>query len=109
MILDEQPDKGRTVLEKLEDHSAASRYAVVLFTGDDVGGVKGSPDLKPRARQNVVFEFGWFCGLIGRKNVGVIYQSDVELPSDLSGLVHISQNEWEKKLRRELVASGLKF
>lgn len=109
VILDEQPDKGRTVLEKLEDHSAASRYAVVLFTGDDVGGVKGSPDLKPRARQNVVFEFGWFCGLIGRKNVGVIYQSDVELPSDLSGLVYISQNEWEKKLRRELVASGLKF
>jgi predicted nucleotide-binding protein len=109
VILDEQPDKGRTVLEKLEDHAAGSAYAVVLFTGDDVGAVKDSTAVKPRARQNVVFEFGWFCGLIGRENVGVIYQPDVELPSDLSGLVYIPQSEWEIKLRRELKASGLQF
>lgn len=109
VILDEQPDKGRTVLEKLEDHAAGSAYAVVLFTGDDVGGVKGSTDMKPRARQNVIFEFGWFCGLIGRENVGVIYQPDVELPADLNGLVYIPHSEWEKKLKRELAASGLKF
>lgn len=109
VILDEQPDKGRTVLEKLEDHASESLYAVVLFTGDDVGAVKSSTDMKPRARQNVVFEFGWFCGLIGRENVGVIHAPDVELPSDLSGLVYIPQSEWEKKLRRELTASGLEF
>jgi predicted nucleotide-binding protein len=71
--------------------------------------MKGSTDMKPRARQNVVFEFGWFCGLIGRENVGVIYSLGVELPSDLSGLVYIPASEWEKKLRRELVASGLEF
>jgi predicted nucleotide-binding protein len=109
VILDEQPDRGRTVLEKLEDHADESVYTVVLFTGDDIGAVKGSEDVRPRARQNVVFEFGWFCGLIGRENVGVIFSPDVELPSDLNGLVYIPVSDWEKRLRRELKASGLAF
>lgn len=60
-ILHEQANRGRTIIEKFEDHASAAGFAVVLLTGDDVGGV--DPDsLQPRARQNVVLELGFFMG-----------------------------------------------
>jgi predicted nucleotide-binding protein len=109
VILEEQADKGRTVLEKLEDHAAASKYAVVLATPDDVGRAKDGEE-QPRARQNVIFEFGWFCGLLGREHVAVLHDPGVELPSDLNGLVYIPlDNEWQNRLVRELKASGLNY
>ena len=69
IILHEQPNKGRTIIEKFEDY-ADVRFAVVLLTPDDVGAVKDrADDLRPRARQNVVFEFGFFIGKLGRERV----------------------------------------
>jgi predicted nucleotide-binding protein len=110
VILEEQANKGRTVLEKLEDHAASAKYAIVLLTADDVGRAKDSEELKPRARQNVVFEFGWFCGLIKRKNVAVLHDPKVELPSDLAGLVYIPlTGDWQRKLTDELKSSGLDY
>jgi predicted nucleotide-binding protein len=94
------------LLEKLEEHAQDAKYAVVLLTGDDLGGIKGGKEMKPRARQNVVFELGWFCGQIGRENVAVLYEPDVELPSDIDGLAYIGLNtEWRTRLVRELKAS----
>lgn len=90
IILDERANRGRTLVEKLEEHAQDAKYAVVLLTGEDVGGLKGSKSRKPRARQNVVFELGWFCGQIGRENVAVLYEPDVELPSDIDGLAYIA-------------------
>jgi predicted nucleotide-binding protein len=109
VILQEQANKGRTVLEKLEDHAAGSTFAVVLITGDDIGGVRGSDKPhRPRARQNVIFEFGWFCGLIQRGRVAALHEPGVELPSDLDGLVYIPLDDrWQEQLARELTASGL--
>jgi Predicted nucleotide-binding protein containing TIR-like domain len=85
VILHDQPSRGRTVLEKFE----AAGYAVVLLSKDDVGQASDESDLRPRARQNVVWEFGFFAGAIGRSNVAVLYEEGVELPSDLHGLVYI--------------------
>lgn len=68
IVLHEQPNKGRTIIEKFQDYSNVS-YAVVLLTPDDRGGVASSKfeEQKPRARQNVIFELGYFIGKLGRK------------------------------------------
>jgi hypothetical protein len=112
VILDDAASKGQTVVEKLEEHASTSQYAVVLLTGDDIGGETGSmlDELHPRARQNVILELGWFCGEIGRKHVAVLYEDGVELPSDIAGLVYISlAQDWEKRLARELKAADFDF
>ena len=47
-------------MEKFEGHSDVG-FAVVLFTPDDVGYPAGQAEVaKPRARQNVVLELGFF-------------------------------------------------
>ena len=61
IILQEQPDKGDTVIEKLERCSSNVGYAIALVTPDDIGALNQEEDeLNPRARQNVVFELGYF-------------------------------------------------
>lgn len=67
VILHEQPNKGRTIIEKFESYADVG-FAVVLLTADDVGGrdsVEGA-SLKARARQNVILELGYFLGKLGR-------------------------------------------
>lgn len=110
-ILHEQPDKGRTIIEKFEEHAAEVDFAVVLLTGDDHGAGPDSPDsLKPRARQNVVFELGFFYGKLGRKRVCALYEVGVEIPSELSGILFILldvDGAWRFSLAREMKSAGL--
>jgi len=109
IILHEQPSKGQTLIEKIE-HNSDVGFAVVLLTGDDLGCTKGKTDnLNPRARQNVVFELGYFVGLLDRKNVCALYESGVERPSDIEGLVYVpldDQGAWKIRLAQELKAAG---
>ncbi len=109
IILHEQPSKGQTLIEKIE-HNSDVGFAVVLLTGDDLGCMKGETDnLKPRVRQNVVFELGYFFGLLGRKRVCALYESGVELPSDIQGLVYVQLDDpghWKTSLAQELRAAG---
>jgi predicted nucleotide-binding protein len=65
IILHEQPNSGRTIIEKFEDHAAAAAFAVVLLTGDDEGGLAGSGVSQRRARQNVVFDSGSLLEFLG--------------------------------------------
>ncbi len=110
VILDEQASRGRTLIEKFEEHASNARYAVVLLTGDDVGGLKGATEQRPRARQNVIFELGFFFGVLGRDRVAVLYESDLEIPSDVDGLAYIPfEGDWQQRLVRELRAAGLDF
>jgi hypothetical protein len=110
-ILREQPNSGRTIIEKFIDFSDVG-FAVVLLTGDDRGGVFNAPyeELKPRARQNVILELGFFLGKLGRKRVCALYQEGVEIPSDYSGVLFIqldSGGAWRLALARELKGAGL--
>jgi predicted nucleotide-binding protein len=106
-ILHEQANRGRTIIEKLEDHAAEAGFAVVLLTGDDVGGVDGT-HLQRRARQNVVLELGLFFGRLGRDHVVALYEQSVELPSDLDGLLYVSfSDSWQVKLAQEMLAAGI--
>ena len=112
IILHEQSDSGRTIIEKIEDHSGVS-FAVVLMTPDDLGAVKTeTQELKPRARQNVIFELGFFVGRLGRKNVCALKSPEVETPSDYEGVVYTkldASEGWKLKLIRELKSAGFKF
>lgn len=82
VILYEQPNRGRTIVEKFSEHSNVA-FAVVLLTGDDIGGLSTqTPETRsPRARQNVIFELGYLIGKLTRRRVCAIYQDRVELPS----------------------------
>jgi predicted nucleotide-binding protein len=107
IILHEQANKGRTVIEKVEAHGAVA-FAVVILTPDDEGGLRGGPH-SPRARQNVVLELGYFVGRLGRENVCALKRGDVEIPSDFGGVVYQSFDDagaWKQALARELQAAG---
>lgn len=113
IVLHEQPNAGRTLIEKFEDYASASDYAVVLLTADDVGGPRGeqSSSLNPRGRQNVVFELGFFVGRLGRSRVVVLFEEEIEQPSDFKGVVYIplGDESWRYKLLQELRGAGLNF
>jgi predicted nucleotide-binding protein len=112
IILHEEPNRGRTVIEKFLDNSDVA-FAVVLLTGDDRGGpVKESPEkYHLRSRQNVIFELGYFIGTLGRKRIAAIYQQNVDIPSDYSGVLFIPHDDlgvWQLHLAREIRAAGIK-
>lgn len=109
VVLHEQPNQGRTILEKFEHHAVDAAYSVVLLTGDDQGGLAADSP-RPRGRQNVVFELGFFFGKLGRQRVAVLVEPDVERPSDIDGLVYIpldTAGTWKYTLVRELMSSGI--
>jgi len=109
VILHEQPNRGRTIIEKFEHHSTVA-YSVVILTGDDLGALSSEQSkFSPRARQNVVFELGYFIGKLGRERVCALYQDGVELPSDFEGVLYIpldTAGRWKLSLAQELQASG---
>jgi predicted nucleotide-binding protein len=106
IILHDQPNSCRTIIEKIEDFGSEASAAIILFTPDDVGKAVSEEEPRARGRQNVVFEAGYFMGLLGR-NKTILIQSDssIELPGDLSGVVY-SDGASEFTIARELKAMG---
>jgi predicted nucleotide-binding protein len=111
IILHEQPSGGRTIIEKFELFSRSASFAVVLLTPDDVGAVSSnSASLRPRARQNVVLELGYFMGRLGRDRVCALYSGGIELPSDYQGVIYVEMDTsgaWKAKLAQEFVQARL--
>jgi len=109
IILHEQSNQGRTIIEKFERHAQVG-FAIALLTPDDVGALQGHEnDLSPRARQNVIFEFGYFMGHLGRNRVCALTKGNVEIPSDYAGVVYITldvSGAWKMNLVKELKAAG---
>ena len=109
VILHERPNQGRTIIEKFEDYTNVG-FAVVLLTPDDLGAPKDRrDDLESRARQNVVFELGFFIGKLGRSKVCTLVKGNVETPSDYDGVVYTKLDDaggWKTELVDELKAAG---
>lgn len=107
IILHEQINKSDTIIEKLEKYGKTANAAIVLFTPDDVGQAKDDEEKKARARQNVVFEAGFFIGLLGREKVIlVVSDKSIELPGDLNGVVYTNDSSG-LEIARELNDMGL--
>lgn len=105
IILSEQANKGRTIIEKFEDYSDVGG-AICLFTADDLGRAKKDSSDNPRARQNVVLETGYFMGKLGRDHIVILADNGIEMPSDLSGIVYTDTQSWKIDLLKELRAMG---
>ncbi|MEC4724554.1 nucleotide-binding protein [Shewanella sp. D64] len=110
IILHEQASSSQTIIEKIESHSDVG-YAIVLYTPCDAGAKSGSK-LVPRARQNVVFEHGYFIGKLGRSKVTALVKGHVETPNDISGVVYIDLDDrgaWKMDVAKELNNAGFSF
>lgn len=108
IILHERPNKGRALITKFREEAAGVGFAVVLMTPDDLGKANDDSESRYRARQNVVFELGFFIGKLGPEHVAALVKGDVELPSDFDGVVYISldKEDWQTKLGMELQTAG---
>ncbi|MEX3973839.1 TIR domain-containing protein [Paraburkholderia caribensis] len=111
-MLDEQSGRGATIIEKFEREANHASYAVVLLTPDDKGGAfaASTVQLRPRARQNVILELGYFAAKLGRGHVCALRQGDVEIPSDFNGVQYLDYDAagaWKTALARELRDAGL--
>lgn len=107
IILHEQANQGKTIIEKFEANADVG-FAVVLLTPDDFGAAIGA-EPHPRARQNVILELGYFIGRLGRERVCALKLGDVELPSDIFGVVWTdfdAAGAWKQALAKELSAAG---
>ncbi|MGZ4159400.1 MAG: TIR domain-containing protein [Neobacillus sp.] len=109
IILHEQSDEGRTIIEKFEDSSSRAFFAIVLLSPDDfVSSLANESQKMYRARQNVIFELGYFIGKLGRKSVFVLHKQigNFEMPSDYAGVLYTPYDEesWKFKLAKELKA-----
>jgi predicted nucleotide-binding protein len=145
IILNEQPSKGLTIIEKLEEYGNVG-FSFVILTPDDIGvkrqvisecygaynfgedannpeiikWVKGlsrpiaevlldriQPSIQNRARQNVILEFGYFIGKLGRNKVCCLYNGDLELPSDMQGICYARFNNSINEVK-ELIIEELR-
>ncbi len=127
IVLSEQPSMGKTVMEKLEAYSDVG-FVFVILTPDDLGGfveLGGSKWSRPqrlrkflktahtRPRQNVILEFGYFVGKLGRGRIALLLKKPVEQPSDMQGIVYLTFKDSLKEIRmeilKELEAAGYKI
>ena len=115
-ILNERPSARRMLVERFEDHTAGSRYAVILLTADDVGAPRldseREPYFSPRARQAVVFEMGVLVAALTPRCMCVLYEDGVELPCDLDGIAYVRLDQagtWQSKLLLHLRSAGFDY
>lgn len=106
IVLSEQVNAGQTIIEKFEKNSDQCRAAIILMTADDEGKSLHESDYQKRARQNVVFEAGYFMGKLGRNKVIIIVEAGIEIPSDLQGVVYTDKANWKFQVLAELKNIG---
>lgn len=108
IVLFENRSGGLTIIEKFEDYAKESFVVFALLTPDDIVVDLKKNEVTRRARQNVIFEIGYFLGAMGRKTgkVLLLCKGNVEIPSDLDGVVRIDITNGitsaEQKILREL-------
>ncbi|MFZ0033576.1 MAG: nucleotide-binding protein [Sedimentisphaerales bacterium] len=111
IILHRKPDEGLTIIEKFEKHSKVE-FALILLTPDDEVRDSNGKIIK-RARQNVIFEMGFFVGKLGRDRVCCLRKEDIEIPSDISGVIYkpfkSKIDEVKYAVITELKAAGYKL
>ena len=113
-VLQQMPGRGKTLIEKFEREARDIKLVFVLLTPDDTSASPDDTDTeKRRARQNVIFELGFFLGRLGRESgrVLLLHKGPIELPSDIVGIEYIDITNGiesaSERIRRELRALGI--
>lgn|SRR5215216_184272 len=114
VVLQQMPGQGRTLIEKFESEAEATELVFVLLTPDDrVADPSDTDAEKRRARQNVIFEMGFFLGKLGRTSgrVLLLYKDSLDIPSDIAGIEYIDITNGVgsagERIRKELQAFGV--
>jgi CheY-like chemotaxis protein len=93
---------GHAIIEKFEEYAARADLVFALLTPDD------ETDAGLHARQNVIFEIGYFAAALGRKSgrLIVLHHQKALKPSDIDGLLTIDitggVHQAADKIRQEL-------
>jgi hypothetical protein len=111
-ILHEQPNGGRSIIEKFGEPSTID-FVIILFTPDDIAAPRSKPkERQTRVTQNVIFEFGYFLGKLGQGRVCVLYKEGVEILSDYPGIMYIpmdSRGGWRLLVAKEIKQAGIEI
>src|SRR6185503_4049466 len=102
IILHEQDDMGKTIIEKFEHYAPQCAFSFVLLTPDDKLQADDSLEAKSRARKNVIMELGWFMAKLGRRRVMLLYKGKLEIPSDILGVLYLEFNESVLEVRETI-------
>jgi TusA-related sulfurtransferase len=110
LVLQEQPDGGRSLMEKVGE-SSSIHFAIILFTPDDIAAPSGSlKEKQTRVSQNVIFALGYFMGKLGRGKVCALFKEEVEIPLDYTGVAYIPldpRGDWRLLLAKEIKQAGI--
>jgi predicted nucleotide-binding protein len=100
IVLQDKPNESiETIISKFERLAKDCSIAIVLFTPDDFA------EGKYRARQNVVLELGYFLGKFcneSSRRIIVIKNGEIEIPSDISGVIYLEYFKNMKELFLDL-------
>ena len=112
IILHEQPNQGRTIIEKFEDYAQVGFAFVLLTPDDECVSQENGGETRFRARQNVIFELGYFIGKLGRSKTCALFKGDLDIPSDYDGVLYIEMDDdgaWKQHLVREMKSAGIEI
>ncbi len=108
-LLRDQPGAGGTIIGRF-DYSSVGFVIVQLFP-DDLDTARDKPDeFKPRARQQVAFELGFFVGKLGPERVCALHKEDIEIPFDDQALTYVSMDpagRWQMALAQAMKRAGM--
>lgn len=112
-ILETEHNNGATIIEKFLRNASECKYAIVLFSADDIGKIDSDNEsFRHRTRQNVILELGYFLGQVGRKNIVILHEvgKNIEKPSDFDGIVYEAFDDygaWKSKIIKEMKSAGI--
>lgn len=113
VIFSKKVDQGRTIIEKFETLASQCEFAIIVLTPDDELGANSPDRRRRRARQNVIFEMGWFFSKLGRQKTLLMRKGKIELPSDITGLLYkdfaVSALELADDVKEALLAGGVRL
>jgi predicted nucleotide-binding protein len=110
LVLEQESNRGSTIIEKFEDHAQRVVFAVAILTADDLVGRDERGVARLRTRQNTIFEVGYFFAKLGRRRVVLLAEPGVERLTQLDGVLYIELDEaggWKSSLVREIRSAGL--
>ena len=112
LVLHEQPDGGKSIIEKFGE-SPDIHFVIILLTPDDIAAPRHKPkERQTRVSQNVIFELGYFVGKLGSGRICALYKEGVEIPSDFSGTVYIPMDlrgGWRLLVAKEIKQAGIEI
>ncbi|MGQ9647770.1 MAG: TIR domain-containing protein [Thermodesulfobacteriota bacterium] len=110
IVLHEQPDGGKHMIERVGD-SPGIYFAIVLLTPDEIAAPQQRPkERQVRVSQNVIFEFGYLLCKLGHGRVCALYKEGVEIPSNDLGAPTIpmdSRGTWRLLIAKEMKQAGV--